>query len=267
MNILFIGDISARPGRETVKQILPEIIETEQIDLVIANAENASGGRGVSAKSINELQSYGVDLFTAGEHFWSLKELASLPELKTLPIVRPYNYEHQAELPGNGFIIHQLKNGTKLALAILLGQSFMRDPGRNPFWAVDDLLEELKNHEVSISKDVIIIDFHAEATAEKASLAYYLHDKVSAVIGTHTHVATADCKMIGNLAFVSDAGMAGPWDASLWADFKHTIHNFKYPYKQAFHPETNGRKIFNSVLISFKNNQAKEIKRVDRIIN
>lgn len=267
MKILFIGDISGRPGREIVKQALPEIVKSESIDLVIGNAENVSGGRGIRLESIYELQSYGIDLFTAGEHFWSYKDLLKQPELKNLPIARPYNYEKQSELPGLGFIIHPLKFGNKLALATLLGQNFMRDIPRNPFWAVDDLLTELYNNDVSSDKDIIIIDFHAEATAEKVALAYYLHDKVTAVIGTHTHVATADCRLIGNTAFVSDVGMAGPRDASLWADFDNVIHNFKFPFKKAMKMQYEGQRIFNSVVIEIKNTTVQSIKRVDRVLN
>jgi len=266
MKILFIGDISGRPGRETIKEVLPEVIKKEKTDLVIANCENAAGGRGVTMDVINELSGHGIDFFTAGEHVWDIKDFLKDMDLPNIPLVRPYNYEQTDRLPGKGFEVLDLGSRGKLAVITLLGQEFMRDRVRSPFWAADEILKKLEEEKMITDDVPIIVDVHAEATSEKVSLAYYLSDRVSAVIGTHTHVATADARLIGSTAFVTDAGMVGPWDASLWADFKNIIHNFKYPYKKAFKMVTSGRRVFNSVLFEIKGRKALNIKRIDRII-
>lgn len=266
MNILFIGDISGRPGRETVAKILPEVKQQYDIDFVIANCENAAGGRGVTRKVLNELQGYGIDFFTAGEHVWAFKDFVLEIEDKSLPIVRPYNYEMQRSLPGKGYEIIDLGK-SKLVIACLIGQSFMRFPGRNPFWSVDELFEELEAEGIKFGNDEVIIDFHAEATAEKLSFAKYISDKATACLGTHTHVPTADQRLMGDMAYVTDTGMVGPLDASLWADFEDTINNFKYPIKRQNRMMETGRRVFNSVLIYTDDGKAKSIERIDKIVN
>jgi len=266
MKVLFIGDISARPGRETVRDVLPDIRKENEIDFVIANCENSARGYGVTLKILNELQSYGVDFFTSGDHVWTQKEFVIDLEDKSLPLIRPYNYEKQNLLPGKGYEIIQLKN-ERLIIINLLGQVFMKEQVRNPFWVMDELLAKLSKEENLSDSDAIIIDFHAEATSEKLSLAYYLQNKITALLGTHTHVATADFRLIGNTAFVSDVGMVGAYDASLWASFSDVIHNFKYPFKYPKTVEFEGRRVFNSVMIEIESGVAKNIVRKDRIIN
>ncbi|MEI7579569.1 MAG: TIGR00282 family metallophosphoesterase [bacterium] len=265
MKILFIGDISGKPGRETVAKVLPEIREKEKVDFVIANAENCSGGRGITRKALQELQSDGIDYFTAGEHVWTYKEFLEELEDASLPMVRPYNYEKGNFIPGKGLAVIDL-GAYKMGIGCLIGREFMREHVANPFWSADEMLNEFETKGITPGKDIIILDFHAEATSEKICLAYYLRNRVTAVIGTHTHVATADPRIIETTAFVSDAGMVGPRDASLWVDFENVIHNFKYPYKRAFKMQENGQRIFNSVLIETENNIAVSIKRLDKIL-
>ena len=271
MNILFIGDISGRPGRETIQKLLPEIKRKHNIQFVIANAENAAGGRGVTKKVLNELISYGIDFFTSGEHIWDIKEFRSDLEENILPIVRPLNYEHQETLPGTGIKEVDLGKAGKLIIISLLGQTFMREPVRSPFWVMDEILN--KNLE-SWKHSAIIIDFHAEATSEKISLAYYLKNKITALVGTHTHVATADTRIIDNTGFVTDVGMVGPLNASLWVEFGPIIHNFKFPYKESFKIKKNGPTVFNSVLLEIDEEESdfgikkcKKIFRIDRTLN
>ncbi len=270
LKILFIGDISARPGREAVKSALPDIRRKYQVDFVIANAENAAGGRGVTREILSELQSYGIDYFTTGEHVWDIPEFKIEIEDQSLPIVRPYNYEGREYLPGKGWDIIDLGEKGQIIIAAFLGQEFMRQKVRNPFWAYDEFQEEIKKRVGENSNIPILIDFHAEATSEKASFGWYVRNDTAAVLGTHTHVGTIDAKLLkrstkeGNCAFVSDVGMCGTKEASLWVSFDSVIPNFKYPYKQKFKEETKGPKIFNSVLVEIENFSAKKITRIDK---
>lgn len=272
LKILFIGDISARPGREAIKSVLPDIRKKHQIDLVIANAENAAGGRGVTREILSELQSYGIDFFTTGEHVWDIPEFKTDIEDHSLPIVRPYNYEGREYLPGKGWDIIDLGEKGQIIVVAFLGQEFMRQKVRNPFWAYDEFLEEIKTRVGEDNKIPIIIDFHAEATSEKASFGWYARDSAVAILGTHTHVGTIDTKLFKRTnhdeycAFVSDVGMCGTKEASLWVSFDSVIPNFKYPYKQKFKEETKGPRIFNSVLVEIEDFSAEKITRIDKEI-
>ncbi len=271
LKILFIGDISARPGRHIVKDVLHEIRKKHNIDLVIANAENSAGGRGVTREVMTELLSYGIDFFTSGEHIWKYREFSKDLQDKSLPIIRPYNYEGQKEIPGKGWDTIDLGSKGRVVVANFLGTVFMNAGARNPFWAFDDFYEELKEQE--LDKLPLIIDLHAEATAEKISFAWYVKDKVSAVLGTHTHVPTADPTLLPTdkkghfCAFITDTGMCGVQFASLWVQFEQIIHNSKYPFKQAFKPEMSGPRIFNSVLVELEGQNATKITRIDRLTN
>lgn len=266
MRILFIGDVSGRPGRNTVKQVLPNLKNNEQIDFVIANCENAAGGISVNRKVLNELLSSGVDYFTSGDHIWKDPDFINELNNKNLPLVRPYNYEYEDQIPGKGYDIVEMGK-QRIVIINVIGQTFMQEHVRNPFFIMDQLLERLDKEGIDIKKDVIFVDFHAEATAEKISLAYYLKDRITALVGTHTHVPTADERMISDhTAFVTDAGMAGPLDASLWASFIQIYHNFKYPFKLSKKMEMKGRRVFNSVLVETEGGHAISIRRVDRVL-
>lgn len=276
MKLLFIGDISTRSGRQVIRDVLPKIKESEKINFVIANAENAAGGRGVTREMLMELQEYGVNFFTSGEHIWDRREFHSDLNDKSLSIVRPYNYEGLKEIPGKGWSVVNVEEQGRIVVMSMLGETFMRDSVRNPFWAFDSAYNEIKAElgEGSLENIPLIVDFHAEATAEKISFAWYVRNRAAAVLGTHTHVATADPRILKankdqklGCAFISDVGMCGPYDASLWVDFNTVIHNFKYPFKKAFRPERKGQRIFNSVLVEIEKNKAKNIKRIDKIVD
>ena len=264
MRILFIGDISGKPGRETVKKILPELKKTEKIDFVIANCENAAHGRGVTKEILTELESYGVDYFTAGDHVWDQKGFYEDMFDKNLPIVRFYNYDGGDAIPGKGYEILEIRQ-TKLVVASFGGTSFMRFAPRNPFWAADEFFSELEKKNINKKNSIILIDLHAEATAEKLSFADYVKDRASAVIGTHTHVGTIDAVIRDELAYVTDVGMVGPMESSLWVDFKDSVHNFKYPFKKLQTMQESGKKIFNSILVEFDPEPLK-IQRIDKIL-
>jgi 2',3'-cyclic-nucleotide 2'-phosphodiesterase len=268
MKILFIGDVSGKPGRKVVKELLPQVKEKYKPDLVLANCENAAHGLGVTVDVLNELSSYGIDYFTSGDHVWSVRDFVESMYDLNLSLVRPYNYENQEKLPGKGSHAIDLGSKGKLLIINLVGQSFMKHIPRSPFWAVDELLDGLGIDHKGIgpdgTKQNILVDFHAETTAEKLCLAAYLQDRVSALVGTHTHVPTADARLIGDMAYVTDVGMAGPLDASLWIKFDTAIHNFKYPFKKMPEMEESGRMVFNAVLIELIEGKATKIVRVDR---
>ncbi|NLV41352.1 MAG: TIGR00282 family metallophosphoesterase [Candidatus Hydrogenedentes bacterium] len=205
MRILFIGDVVGRTGRGAVARALPELRKTHAVDLVVANAENSAAGIGATPSTLQELRRHGVDLFTLGNHTWRKKEL--LDAMDGLACAaRPANFPEG--VPGRGAVTATLADGRKAAVLNLLGRVYM-DPADCPFAAADRLLPELR-----AVTPVILVDFHAEATSEKAALGWHLDGRCSAVIGTHTHVQTADEWILpGGTAFLSDAGMTGPTDS------------------------------------------------------
>ncbi|HOC73238.1 MAG TPA: TIGR00282 family metallophosphoesterase, partial [Candidatus Hydrogenedentes bacterium] len=202
MRILFIGDVVGRTGRAAVARILPELRKAQAVDLVVANAENSAAGIGATPATLQELRRQGVDLFTLGNHTWRKKEL--LDAMDGLACAaRPANFPDG--VPGRGAVTATLADGRKAAVLNLVGRVYM-DPADCPFAAADRILPELRK-----VTPVILVDFHAEATSEKAALGWHLDGRCSAVIGTHTHVQTADEWILpGGTAFLSDAGMTGP---------------------------------------------------------
>jgi len=211
MLILAIGDIIGRPGRRAVSQLLPGLRQQYSLDLVIANGENAAGGIGLTLATARELFDSGVDVITSGNHIWAQKEI--IPYLDgEMPILRPLNYP--PGVPGKGHIIIG-----QAAVVNLMGRTFIGDFDC-PFRAMDKLLSELK-------QKVIIVDFHAEATSEKVAMGRYLDGRVSAVLGTHTHVGTIDAQILPQgTAYVTDIGMTGPLDSVIGDDAEAVIQRF-----------------------------------------
>lgn len=262
LRVLFIGDICGKPGRQTVEQILPNLKKQKEIDFVIANAENAAGGRGATRKVLRELINSGVDFFTSGDHIWREKDFLDDLNDKNLPIIRPANYPEDVSY-GRGYEIIDLGAKGKIALINLVGWVYMRELVLDPLRSADNVLKEIRGK----SLKAIIVDFHGEATSEKAILAHYLNGRVSAVLGTHTHVATNDARILSKkCGFVTDVGMVGPLDSSLWVQKQIAIHNYKYPYKKAFKMEKSGPRIFNSVIVEIENKKCIDIKRYDKVI-
>jgi hypothetical protein len=207
MRILFIGDIVGQPGIAFLKRALPVVVASEGIDLVIANAENASGGSGMTPGAYRQLREAGVDLVTMGDHIYKKADLIPTLE-KDERICKPANFPPDA--PGREFARATARDGTPVVVISLLGRTFMR-PVDCPFRAADRVLQQLAG-EVRC----VVVDMHAEATAEKYLMAHHLKGRVSAVLGTHTHVPTADEQVLpGGTAFISDVGMTGPYDSIL----------------------------------------------------
>ncbi len=207
INVLIIGDIVGKPGRMIVKEKLKSFIEKEDIHFCIANGENAAAGAGITGEIAAELFSHGVDVITTGDHVWDKKEI--LPELETnKSILRPANYSPLAI--GKGYVVKNSRLGNPIGVINLLGRVFMK-PIDCPFRASDEILKN-----ISKETKIIFVDMHAEATSEKIAMGWYLDGKVSAVVGTHTHVPTADEKILPKgTAFISDLGMTGPHESVL----------------------------------------------------
>jgi len=213
MLFLVIGDIVGKPGRQAIHNFLAGLRRQYGVDLVIANGENAAGGFGLTVNTARELLRDGVDVLTSGNHIWAQKEI--IPHLDSdLPILRPLNYP--PGLPGRGYLITG-----KVMVVNLIGRTFMSNYDC-PFRAMDKLLPELKP-----KPPIIVVDFHAEATSEKVALGRYLDGRVSAVLGTHTHVGTIDTQILpGGTAYVSDIGMTGPIDSIIGDDAETVIQRF-----------------------------------------
>jgi metallophosphoesterase (TIGR00282 family) len=201
---LAIGDIVGRPGRQLAEQLLPGLRQRHRLDFVVANAENAAGGSGLTPEIARNLLSWGVDVITTGDHIWHEKSI--LPYLDEEPrLIRPANYTHGK---GRGWAVVQASSELPVAVINLIGRTFM-DPKDCPFHAVDVILEKLRGR-----TSIILVDMHAEASSEKIALAWYLDGKVSAVFGTHTHVQTADERILpGGTAYLTDLGMTGPHES------------------------------------------------------
>ena len=206
MKILFLGDIVGQPGIEAVRTLVPKLIADEGLDLVIANAENACSGSGLTPKQYRQIRSAGVDLITMGDHIYRRAEIITTLQSEDR-ICKPANFPEKA--PGREFILAPARNGVIVAAFSLLGRTFMR-PVDCPFQAADRVLAHL-----GAQAKIIFVDMHAEATSDKYLMGNYLKGKVSAVLGTHTHVPTADEQLMGTTAFISDVGMTGPYESIL----------------------------------------------------
>ncbi len=218
MRILFLGDIVGRPGRKGVALKLSELRRSLELDMVVANGENASQGIGLSAKNAQDLHSYGVDVITSGNHIWKYPNLYSFMNTSDR-IVRPANVPDGA--PGKGWTVFRVRDEVPVAVLNLQGRTFM-SPSECPFKYADRILEELDS-----DIKIIFVDFHAEATSEKQCLGRYLDGRVSVFIGTHTHVQTNDARVFENgTGFMTDAGMCGPVESCLGLSPKPVIKRF-----------------------------------------
>lgn len=248
-----VGDVIGRPGRRAVRALLPGLRQEYAIDLIIANGENAAGGIGITTKTADELFESDVDVITSGNHIWAQREI--IPTLDSRPaILRPLNYPQG--VPGHGYFI----KGEAMVVN-LIGRTFIGNFDC-PFRAIDQLLEDLADRK----PPVIIVDFHAEATSEKVAMGWYLDGRVSAVLGTHTHVGTIDARLLPKgTAHITDVGMTGPLDSVIGDDISTVLTRFltQLPYRISV---GKGNVILNSVLVEVEETtgRARHIKRIDR---
>jgi metallophosphoesterase (TIGR00282 family) len=253
LRVLLIGDIVGKLGRRTVAALLPDLKREHRIDIVIANGENTAGGRGLTTTTAQELYASGVDVITSGNHIWENREI--YPALDSDErIVRPLNYPQAT--PGHG-----IYRKDSFAVVNVMGRTFMGWHLECPFRAMDQALEELKGCRI------IIVDLHAEATSEKIGMGYYLDGRVSAVVGTHTHVPTSDTRILPRgTAYATDLGMVGALHSVLGMRTEPVIERFLTQLPNRFDPEDKGPAIFNSVLIEIDEDSGRgiAIERMDR---
>ena len=224
MNILFVGDIFGSAGRRIVREHLDHVCEAHNVELLIINAENAAGGFGVTPQIAEELFDMGADVLTTGNHVWDKRELIeymnSAPadsQERARRVLRPANFERG--VPGYGVFEGKTQNGTDFAVVNLMGKVFMNGTN-NPFLAADEILSAIK-------AKVIVVDFHGEATSEKVAMGWHLDGRVTAVLGTHTHVPTADERVLpGGTAYQTDVGMSGPYDSVIGVERDLVLHRF-----------------------------------------
>ncbi len=218
MRLLFVGDVVGKPGRRILASRLPGLVDKHRADYVVVNIENAAGGFGITPATLAELDDLPIDCFTGGNHIWDKKEGLVLLE-EDPRVLRPANYPEGA--PGSGLYVGETAAGVRVATINLEGRVFM-NPLESPFRVADRLLGEL-DPEVKI----VVVDFHAEATSEKQALGYYLDGRVSFVVGTHTHVPTADERILPQgTAYLTDAGMTGPYDSIIGMRVPKVLHRF-----------------------------------------
>jgi len=220
MKILFVGDVVGSPGRRIVKDRLLGLVDRHQIDFTIVNVENAAGGFGITPEVMAELDGLPIDCYTSGNHIWDKKE--GLPLVEGGRVLRPANYP--AGNPGRGVHVGETAAGVPVAVVNLEGQVFMKALD-SPFRTADRVLAELASAKGEVK--VIVVDFHAEATSEKQALGFYLDGRVSAVLGTHTHVPTADERLLPKgTAFLCDVGMTGPYESIIGMNVDKVLHRF-----------------------------------------
>jgi metallophosphoesterase (TIGR00282 family) len=257
MNILFIGDIVGSPGREAMKQLLPELKKDYNLDFVIANAENAAGGSGITPRVAEELFGLGVNVLTSGDHIWKRREAFELINNEER-ILRPANFP--AGAPGRGWGLFKAKDNFKVGVINVNGRVFM-EALECPFRVSRQLQEDL-----SKETKIIVVDIHAEATSEKIALGWYLDGKVSAVLGTHTHIQTADERILpGGTAYITDVGMTGPMDSVIGRRIEDVLERFLTAVPTRFEVAKDNIQLHGAVLdIDEQTGKASSIVRIQR---
>lgn len=260
MKLLFIGDIVGHPGRRAVEELLPKLRETHSLDIVIANGENSAGGNGITPDIAADLFSYGIDAITTGDHLWDQKEVLELLQNEQR-FLRPLNYPPGT--PGRGSTLLKIRDLAPVAAMNVQGRTFMQQPLENPFLLAMDEAKWLRQH-----TNIIFVDFHAEATSEKIAFARMLDGQVSAVVGTHTHVQTADEQIFpGGTAYLTDAGFTGPHESVLGREIQPVLQRFRTAMPQRFEVARNDIKLHGAVIeIDNVTGKALKIQRVSESV-
>lgn len=262
--ILFFGDIIGKPGRKTLAQVLPSLREQYQPDIVIVNVENLAHGKGVTVNTLAELEGLGIDAFTSGNHVFDKAAMAEECFQKYPTLVRPYNYDDS--MPGRGWCRVE-KNGANFFVVNLGGVVFFETQFRgniaNPFFALDDAIASHAQ-----KNDIIIVDFHAEATSEKNALGWHSDGRAQAVFGTHTHIPTADQRILPKgTAYVTDAGMTGPQNSVIGVQTEKAMHVFLEKGKFQMEVEEEGPMVANALLVTVENGTATAIEPIRQTVN
>lgn len=254
VRIFFIGDIVGRYGRHFLKKALPLLKKKYKPELVVANGENLAGGLGITTKTSEEMFNAGVHVMTSGNHVWDKKEALELLNDETM-IIRPLNFPRSS--PGHGYCEFKIDDGCTVTIVNIQGRVFMEPVVDNPFLAIKDLLKSIKNR-------VILVDFHAEASAEKQAMGFFLDGKVSALLGTHTHVPSADLRILpGGTAYQTDVGMTGSLDSVIGMKKKPIISKFLTGVNQRFEVARRDM-IMDLVVLDFDRKQGRTV-RLERV--
>ena len=255
MKILAVGDLVGEGGVKKLKELLPKIREEEKIDFVIVNAENSAGGMGITTKIFNELKALNIDAMTMGNHTWGKKDIFTF--IDDPKLLRPANYPNN--VPGKGYGIYTCK-GKKICVVNLIGRTDMNVLSENPFQKMQEILKEVRSQ-----ADIIILDFHAEATAEKIAMGYYLDGKITAMFGTHTHVQTADEKILENgTGYITDIGMTGPIKAVIGMDIAVSIKRFETTLPERY-KLAEGNCMLNGCIFEI-NDESCRVEKITRVV-
>lgn len=258
MNILCVGDIVGQAGRDAVKELLPELKKELALDAVIANGENAAAGFGLTPRLANQLFEAGCDVLTMGDHAWDKQELWEYYAQQE-KLLRPANFP--SGVPGKGWYVHETPSGAKLGIINLLGRVFMRYNVDCPFKKLEEIVSQVKKQ-----TNVIVVDMHAEATSEKVALGYFVNGKVSAMVGTHTHVQTADERILSDgTAYITDLGMTGPHDSVIGQNKEKIIKRFLTSLPERFeiaHDDVRLNGVF--IEVDDETGRAQTISRIQR---
>lgn len=255
MRVMLVGDVIGRPGRRAFRKYVQQLRREKAIDVVIANGENSAAGKGLTRTSLDELYSGGADIVTTGNHVWDKKDVLEFIDQEPF-LIRPANYPEGT--PGKGYCLYPFKAKT-IGVMNLSGRSFM--PALDcPFQKVDALLREIQKQ-----CDIIFLDFHAETTSEKMAMGWYLDGRVNGVVGTHTHIQTADERILPRgTAYITDLGMVGPWNSVLGVQTDKIIYKFTTGMPVRFEVEAEGPQVFSAVIVEIddKSNQTLGIERI-----
>lgn len=256
MNLLVIGDLVGKVGVEAFKKNISNLKKQYQIDFTIVNAENSADGSGINKNILDDLYAYGTDVITMGNHTWGKKDIFNFIDDEE-KIIRPANYAEN--LPGKGSVIVK-RNGKNIGVINLIGRVDMNGNFECPFKTADKVIENLKEN----GADIIVIDFHAEATAEKIALAEYLKNKATVIFGTHTHVQTADEEILDTgLGYITDVGMTGPKDSIIGMDYKAALKRFLTQIPERY-VCADGRYMLNGCVFTI-NDKTNAVEKIERI--
>lgn len=254
MKILIVGDVCGRPGRAAFAKYTPELKKKYAVDVVIVNGENSAGGKGITRKSLEALYHGGADIITTGNHVWDKKEVLDIIDAEPF-LIRPANYPEGT--PGKGWCVYPFK-AKNIGVLNLSGRVFM-PPMDCPFQRVEDVL-----HEMQQECDVLILDMHAETTSEKMAMGWYLDGRVQAVVGTHTHIQTADARILPKgTAYITDLGMVGPWNSVLGVKTECILEKFTTCRPVRF-DLADGPNVYSAVVVEIdeQTNKAVGIERI-----
>ena len=248
MRIMLTGDVVGRPGRKAFMEYTPKLRREKNIDVVIVNGENSAGGKGFTRKAVDELYRGGADIITSGNHVWDKKDVLSFIDQEPF-LVRPANYPEGT--PGKGWCVFPFK-AKNIGVMNLSGRALM--PALDcPFQKVEDILHEMKSE-----CDIIFLDFHAETTSEKMAMGWYLDGRVNGVVGTHTHIQTADDRLLPKgTAYITDLGMVGPWNPVLGVKSEIILRKFTTAMPCRFDVEENGPMVYSAVIVDIDDNTNK----------